>query len=81
MTLSDRGLVESAATPMSNRFIGLTLPAHDSSFSKRHGLLPVPAELKQVVTGEAARLVQHPGVGERPFEIPVSTLPVSFAGG
>jgi hypothetical protein len=49
------------AVPMSSEFIDLTLPAHDPSFPKPRGLLPVPQEIEEAVAREEARITQEHG--------------------
>ena len=39
---------------MSSELIDLTLPAHDPSFPKPRGLLPVPEEIEEAVAREEA---------------------------
>ncbi len=43
---------------MSSDFIDMTLPANDPNFPKPRGLLPVPAELVEVVAQDAARIAR-----------------------
>jgi hypothetical protein len=40
---------------MASQFYDLSLPAHDPSFPKPRGLLPVPPEVEESVAGEKAR--------------------------
>ncbi len=52
---------------MSSELIDLTLPAHDPSFPKPRGLLPVPPEVDEFVGEEEARLLRdHHGLHHRP---------------
>jgi hypothetical protein len=50
------------AIRMSSEFVDLTLPAHDPSFPKPRGLLPVPQEIEEAVTREEARIVREYGI-------------------
>ena len=43
---------------MSTEIIDRTLPAHDPSFVKPRGLLPVPAWAKETVSSEEAQLAR-----------------------
>ena len=47
--------------PMSSELIDLTLPAHDPSFPKPRGLLPVPQEIEEAVAREEARITREHG--------------------
>jgi hypothetical protein len=47
---------------MSSELIDLTLPAHDPSFPKPRGLLPVPQEIEEAVAREEARVVREHGL-------------------
>jgi hypothetical protein len=47
---------------MSSELIDLTLPAHDPSFPKPRGLLPVPPEVEEVVACEEACLAREHGI-------------------
>jgi hypothetical protein len=47
---------------MSSELIDLTLPAHDPSFPKPRGLLPVPKEIEEAVTHEDERLLRDHGI-------------------
>jgi hypothetical protein len=49
------------AIPMSSELIDLTLPAHDPSFPKPRGLLPVPREIEEAVAREEARIMREHG--------------------
>ena len=51
---------------MSSELIDLTLPAHDPSFPKPRGLLPVPQEIKEAVAREEARIVREHGFEMNP---------------
>jgi hypothetical protein len=53
---------------MSNELIDLTLaaPAHDPSFPKPRGLLPVPQEIEEAVAGKEARIVWEHGFAIAP---------------
>ena len=51
---------------MSSEIIDLTLPAHDPSFPKPRGLLPVPQEIEEAVAREEARIAREHGVGIAP---------------
>ena len=44
---------------MSSRIIDLTLPAHDPSFPKLRGLLPVPPEVQEFVACQEARITRQ----------------------
>ena len=46
---------------MSSELIDLTLPAHDPSFPKPRGLLPVPPGIEEAVAREDARVVREHG--------------------
>lgn len=46
---------------MSGDLIDLTLPAHDASFPKPRGLLPVPQEIEEAVAREEARITREHG--------------------
>jgi hypothetical protein len=46
---------------MSSEIIDLTLPAHDSSFPKPRGLVPVPQEIEETVAREEARITREHG--------------------
>ena len=46
---------------MSSELIDLTLPAHDPSFPKPRGLLPVPQEIEEAVAREEARIAREHG--------------------
>jgi hypothetical protein len=46
---------------MSSALIDLTLPAHDPSFPKPRGLLPVPREIEEAVAREEARIMREHG--------------------
>ncbi len=46
---------------MSRELIDLTLPAHDRSFPKPRGLLPVPREIEEAVAREEARITREHG--------------------
>jgi hypothetical protein len=46
---------------MSSELIDLTLPAHDPSFPKPRGLLPVPREIEEAVAREEARIMREHG--------------------
>jgi hypothetical protein len=41
---------------MSSEIIDLTLPAHDPTFPKPRGLLPVPPEVEEAIARDQARL-------------------------
>ncbi len=47
---------------MSSEIIDLTLPAHDPSFPKPRGLLPVPREIEETVAREEARIAGENGI-------------------
>jgi hypothetical protein len=47
---------------MSSELIDLTRPAHDPSFPKPRGLLPVPKEIEEAVTHEDERLLRDHGI-------------------
>jgi len=47
---------------MSSEIIDLTLPAHDPSFPKPRGLLPVPQEIEETVAREEARIARENGI-------------------
>jgi len=47
---------------MSSEIIDQTLPAHDPSFPKPRGLLPVPHEIEETVAGEEARIALENGI-------------------
>ena len=47
---------------MSSELIDLTLPAHDPSFPKPRGLLPVPQEVEEAVAREEARVRREHGI-------------------
>jgi hypothetical protein len=47
---------------MSSELIDLTLPAHDPSFPKPRGLLPVPEEIEEAVAREEARILRENGI-------------------
>ena len=49
-------------TLMSRQFVDQTLPAHDPSFPKPRGLLPVPHEIEEAVAREEARIVREYGI-------------------
>jgi hypothetical protein len=49
------------AIPMSGEFIDLNLPAHDPSFPKPRGPLPVPQEIEEAVAREEARITREHG--------------------
>ncbi len=51
---------------MSDRLIDTTLPAHDPSFVKPRGLLPVPHELAELVARHEAECVRQHGSGYSP---------------
>src|SRR5207248_2272703 len=59
---SDVALSAAGAIPMSSELIDLTLPAHDPSFPKPRGLLPVPPEIEEAVAREEARITREHGV-------------------
>jgi hypothetical protein len=50
------------AMPMSGELIDLKLPAHDPSFPKPRGLLPVPREIEEAVAREDERLLRDHGI-------------------
>jgi hypothetical protein len=50
------------AIPMSSELIDLTLPAHDPSFPKPRGLLPVPKEIEEAVAREDERVLREHGI-------------------
>lgn len=47
---------------MPSEIIDLTLPAHDPSFPKPRGLLPVPQEIEETVAREEARVARESGI-------------------
>jgi hypothetical protein len=47
---------------MSSEIIDLTLPAHDPSFPKPRGLLPVPQVIEETVAREEARIARENGI-------------------
>jgi hypothetical protein len=47
---------------VSSEIIDLTLPAHDPSFPKPRGLLPVPDWARETVASEEARLARDHGI-------------------
>jgi hypothetical protein len=47
---------------MASEIIDLTLPAHDPSFPKPRGLLPVPQEIEETVAREEARIARENGI-------------------
>src|SRR5262249_41835137 len=49
-------------TLMSSQLIDQTLPAHDPSFPKPRGLLPVPPEIEEAVIREEARIARERGI-------------------
>ena len=51
---------------MSDRIIDLSLPAHDPTFPKPRGLLPVPPEIEETVAREEARFIREHGTGFSP---------------
>ncbi len=51
---------------MSSELIDLTLPAHDPTFPKPRGLLPVPPEIEDVVAREEARITREHGIAISP---------------
>ena len=56
---------------MSSELIDLTLPAHDPSFPKPRGLLPVPQEIEEAVAREEAassRSMASPSLRKRGSE-------------
>jgi len=54
--------VPAGAIPMSSELIDLTLPAHDPSFPKPRGLLPVPQEIEEAVAREEARVLREQSI-------------------
>jgi hypothetical protein len=53
-------------TPMCDRLIDTTLPAHDPTFVKPRGLLPVPPELAELVARDEAECIRKHGTGFSP---------------
>src|SRR4051812_9070003 len=47
---------------MASEFYDLSLPAHDPTFPKPRGLLPVPPQVREFVAREEARIAQEHGV-------------------
>jgi len=47
---------------MSSEISDLTLPAHDPTFPKPRGLLPVPQEIEERVAREEARIARENGI-------------------
>jgi hypothetical protein len=56
----------SEATLMSDRLIDWKLPAHDPTFVKPRGLLPVPRELAKLVSRDEAECTRKHGTGYSP---------------
>jgi hypothetical protein len=54
------------ATPMADRITDLTLPAHDPTFVKPRGLLPVPPEVEESVAAYEAELIRKHGTSCTP---------------
>ena len=47
---------------MSSQIVDLTLPAHDPSFPKPRGFLPVPQKIEETVAREEARIARENGI-------------------
>ncbi len=51
---------------MSDRLMDSTLPAHDPTFPKPRGLLPVPPEVAELVARDEAECIRRHGTGFSP---------------
>lgn len=51
---------------MADRFLDSTLPAHDPSFPRPRGLLPVPPEVAEIIAGYEAELIRQHGTSCTP---------------